>query len=201
MIRKSIIRKNPEVIKVLEKNRKEEAQESNLKYQQEFVEFKSLIPVEEQELIDREFERSNSYINLKDRKIEREFNKIKSGEKSNLKRVADLLYLELYEFPMVSKFKVMKKLGISMSILNDKITKLNFYSNYPLTIIPVPKKRGYIQAITKNIEDAERWERQKFRTIESMIKIKDKGSLLISKTRRNRQRKKQLVKVKVKNKR
>jgi len=186
----TIISEDEEVKKVIKQNQKERQRESNLKFSGGFITEKITLPIEEKIRFDQEYERINSYVDLKESKLDREFNK----KDSVLKKVGNFLYQKLYDFPDVAKSEVAKQLSISILNVEQKISKLNFYNKYPLTIIPVTNKKGYVQAITRDEEDALRWERRKFRTIESMSHIKDKGTLLMKKFTRNKERKKIIIK-------
>ncbi len=197
-IRKTPIKEESIVKKAIKKNKQEKDTKDihKLNKNQTFVKFETYLPPEEQEKIDEEYERANDYISIKERKIRKLFN----DKKSNLRRLADFLYIKLYEFPMVDKKEVSKKLKMSVGSMAINISKLNFYSQYPLTIIPVYRKKDFIQAITKNEEDAGDWERRKFRTIASMDKTREKGVFIMGKLGERLAEKKQRIKVSVSHK-
>lgn len=146
------------------------------------IKFETYISPEEKQKINEEFEKTNEYSFIKEKKIEEKLN----NKKSKFKKVADYLYRKLYEYPMLNKKDICSFLQVSQGSLNNYIHQLNFCSQYPITIIPVRKKKGFIQAITKNEDDAEDWDKRKFRTIVSLTKIREKGNYLMGKIREKR---------------
>ncbi len=190
------IRNKKEIKKIIEENEKQKVKTRDIKDQSYYVTDVTTLPIHEKERIDFEYERANSYVNLKEEKLEEQF----KNKEGNLKKVGDFLYNYLYDNAMVSKMEVARKLHISIANVNDKISKLNFYSGYPLTIIPVCGKKNFVQAITNSEADSISWEGKKFRTIESMQHTKDKGELLMKKLRKVKNKQKQKVKIMVKQK-
>lgn len=166
-----------EIKDIKERNRIESRKEHQALYQEGFVRTNIVLPIEEKFKIDQEYERSNSYKELQDKKIEHRWNK----KNSQLKRIGDYFYKKLYDFPDVALHEVSVTLNIKVYSIKVAIKDLNFYSKYPLTIIPVPNKAGYVQSIYYNESDSNKWERKKFRTIETMSQIKDKGEFLMNK--------------------
>jgi hypothetical protein len=170
------LKDNKELNEIKLKNKNQVKEIQRLK-KEDLIKEEIIIPIYDKLKIEEEYERSNSYRELKNNLIEKKWN----NKNSSLKKIGDYLYKKLYDFEYISIREVSEELRINIQSVKQSITTLNFYSKYPLTIIPVKNKKGYIQAISRNETDAIDWERRKFRTIETMSQTKEKGELLMSK--------------------
>jgi K+/H+ antiporter YhaU regulatory subunit KhtT len=183
------VREDEEVKKIIKENKIEENKRKNEKY---LVTEVISLPIEDKLKLEQEYERSNSYKELKDNLIEKKWHKTNSS----LKKIGDYLYKKLYDYPIVSLSETSEKIGLKVNLIKQSIGDLNFWRGYPLTIIPVPKKKGYVQSILKNETDGVDWERKKSRSIDTMEQTKDKGELLMRKFFRDKPKLKEKIAIK-----
>ena len=147
------------------------------------------VPIERARSLDKRVSTDISYVKLKEQKIRNNFNNLKS----NLRRVADYIYQRFEK--EVSYKEMSKAFKISVGSVKQVISELNFWSEYPLQMIPVPKKKGWIKSCLKDPEDTEKYLKRKSRTIASMEQVFNNTEIRV----KIKQKPKQKVKVKVKN--
>lgn len=94
---------------------------------------------------------------------------------------------------IISYQKISSTLDIPKNSVKLIICHLNFWSEYPLTWIPVPKMKEFIQSVLRNELDYDRWDRRKGKTIMTMEQVKDKAEVTVS-SKRKAQKKKIKVK-------
>jgi len=152
--------------------------------------FISKIPVEIENEINKDVERDVVYSDLKQKTLDRLFN----NPKSPLRKVGDYLWLN-YTKGAISYDEIAKVLGMSKEVVIQRVSQLNFYNKFPLTMMPVPKMKGYIQSVLNNDTDYDNWDLKKQRTIVSMEQVRGKAK----KTTRAKERTKKQQKQKVQN--
>ncbi len=130
----------------------------------------SKVPIEVENKINKEVERDIAYSNLRQDKFHKLFNK----PNSVLRKIGDYLLMN-YQKGEISYKEIRDILGFSEDSIKLKVSELNFYKNFPLTMIPVPKRKGYIQSCLRNDTDYENWDLKKQRTIVSMEQVKYKA--------------------------
>ena len=130
------------------------------------------ISPELKKMMDKRLEEDNNYISLRHARIHRKFNKIGG---SNLKRLGDYIWYNIYQKIELDKKEICNSLKIRMSSVTCLIGELNFYKLFPLTIVPVTGKKGFIRAITTDKGDYIKWKKRKLRTMSSMEEVYDKG--------------------------
>ena len=116
--------------------------------------------------------------------------------KSKIRKIGDYLLMN-YSKGAISYEEISKILGISENGVKLRVTHLNFYKHFPLTMIPVPKMKGYIQSCLRSDTDYENWDLKKQRTIVSMEQVRTKAKK-ITKAKENTTEK-QKVKIEVRN--
>lgn len=154
------------------------------------VPFVSNIPIEKE----REFnEQINAELEVEREKTDRirkTFNNLDSG----LRKVADYLWVNLNK--EISYEQMGKDLNIPESSCKIHVGELNFFNGFPITMIPVPKKTGWIKSVLDNEEDYEKWDRKKLKTITSMTVVRTKAQKTIKAKRTTKKKVKQKVKIK-----
>ena len=86
----------------------------------------------------------------------------------------------------VSTSEIAKKVKSTEGVVTINVADLNFWGEFPLQMIPVPKKKGHIKSCLKDPEDTAKFLKRKSRTIASMeqvytntetrVKIKEGGN-------------------------
>ena len=147
------------------------------------------VPVEKERELNKRVSADISYIKLKEQKIRNRFN----NPRSNLRKVADYIYQRFEK--EISYEEISKELKISEGSVRHAVIELNFWSEYPLQMIPVPKKKGWIKSCLKDPEDTEKYLKRKSRTIASMEQVYNNTETRI----KVKQKPKQKVKTKNKN--
>lgn len=123
------------------------------------------VPVEKEGELNKRISTDISYTKLKEQIIRKNFHNLKS----NLRKVADYISLKFAE--ELSYDEMFKELGITKESIKQEVAKLNFWSEYPLQMIPVPKKKEWIKSCLKDPEDTEKYLKRKSRTIASMEQV------------------------------
>jgi len=147
------------------------------------------VPVERAQQLNERVSRDIAYTSEKQKKIAKEYNNPKS---TKLRRVAE--YLWKHHQKILSYEQIAEEFNISESSAKGYVAKLNFYKGFPMTWIPVPKNKGFIQGSLNSYTDYENWDIKKQRTISSMEEVKYKAEKISD------GKKKQKQKVKVKQK-
>lgn len=132
----------------------------------------SYISAEVADDVDKEFEESNTYKELMQEKLLKQFN----SKKSRLSMVGKYLWKKIYTKPVLSKTEITRDLRISIAALNGYISKLNQFRGYGLTLIPVKGKRGFIRAVTSDRNDYEAWKNTKKKSLYALETTLDKGT-------------------------
>lgn len=149
--------------------------------------FSANIPIEKEQEIDKKINLEMMYEKQKDKRIEKTFN----NPLSNLKKIADYLWINLNK--ELSYKQIAEDLGMKEDGVKINIAELNYFKGFPITMIPIPKKAGYIQSVLNNTEHYERWDKKKMMTITSMSAVKNKAETISNS--KKRVRKQQKVKV------
>ncbi len=148
------------------------------------IPFITTTPVDVQEVINREVKAEMFYEKEREKKIQVAFN----NKNSALRSIADFLYEHLNE--EISYKQISKEFKIPISTTKICVADLNFFKGFPITMIPIPKKTGYIQSVLDNDEDYENWDRKKMKTITSMGAVRTKAGKITSSKRRFRKKQK-----------
>lgn len=146
------------------------------------IPFIAEIPVEKENKWNKEIETEVFYEKQREAKIRKTFN----NPKSNLRRVANYIWQHLNDelsYPIISN-----DLKISEKSIKLIVSDLNFYNGFPITLIPIPKMKGYIQSVLDNEDNYEKWDRKKMKTITSMNQVKAKAEIITSSKKRNRKK-------------
>lgn len=152
------------------------------------IPFISHVPIEKEHEFEEEAKIELTYEIEKNNKLHKLFN----DKTSKLRRIGDYLWDHLNE--QLSYKQIAKDLGMTEGAVRLRVGELNFYKRFPITMMPIPKKKGFIQSVLDNEEDYERWDIKKMRTITSMGAVRTKANKVTSSKRKIR--KKQVVKVK-----
>lgn len=155
------------------------------------IPFMASIPIEKEREFDEKIETEMFYEKEREKKIQISFN----NKNSALRKIADYLYEHINQ--PISYQKISKKLKIPESTIRCHVADLNFFKGFPITMIPIPKKTGFIQSVLEDEEDYENWDRKKMKTITSMTAVKKKAEKETSAKRRTR--KKQKIEIPIKN--
>jgi len=142
------------------------------------------IPVELEQKLNTEVDLEIYLEKQRDKRIEITFN----NSTSNLKRVADYLWIHINK--EISYKEISEALGIPEGSVKVCITDLNSYRGFPITMIPVPKKKGYIQSVLNNDEDYSKWDLKKTKTITTMKMVKGKAERITSSKKKVRKQQK-----------
>ncbi|MFH1276242.1 MAG: hypothetical protein ABIH82_03950 [Candidatus Woesearchaeota archaeon] len=140
------------------------------------------IPVAKEMEIDKEINIEMIFEKEKMEKIRKTYNK-----PTNLRKVADYLWTHLNE--KLSYKKISEETGIDKDAIKILICDLNYYNGFPITMMPVPKKPGFIQSVLDNDEDYEAWDRKKMKTIVTMTQVRGKAGKIVSAKKRTRREK------------
>jgi DNA-directed RNA polymerase specialized sigma subunit len=144
------------------------------------IPFLANIPIEQEREINDKVNIEMIYEREKDKRIQRHFN----NPTSNLKKVADYLWTRINQ--EISYEEISEALGISEGSIRIYVSELNYFKGFPLTMIPIPKKKGYIQSVLNNEEDYQKWDKKKMMTITSMSVIKNKAEKITSSKKKAR---------------
>jgi len=144
------------------------------------IPFISNVPVEKEEEISSKVKSEMMYEKERERKIGVSFN----NANSRIRKVADYLWSNINQ--KISYEMIAGDLDIPESTAKYCVSELNFYKGFPITMIPVPKKAGYIQSVLDNENDYEDWDRKKMKTITTMSGVKDKAEKITSSKRKVR---------------
>jgi hypothetical protein len=126
------------------------------------------VPTEVSSAINERVSEDLSYTNLREKKIETTYNNIR--KQTNLRKVGEYL-LNNWTSGEISINSISRALRINSASIKIIISDLNFWRQYPLKMIPVPKRIGYIQSCLKDINVTEKYLRRKSRTIASMEQV------------------------------
>jgi hypothetical protein len=141
------------------------------------VPFIANIPVEKEIELNQQVDAEIVYEKSKLASIEKRYNKINSP----LRKVGTYIYNWFADHTEISIEKIANDLNMNEYSVRILICELNYCDSYPLpTLMPVPKKRGYFQLVTKNQEHYERWDKRKMRTIVSMTHVREKANTIVS---------------------
>lgn len=138
------------------------------------IPFVADIPIQQEQEMNDEVDLEIALEKKKDERIEKTF----INPTSNLRRIGDYLYTNLNK--EISYKQIAKDLDISEGNIKICVCELNYYKKFPITMIPVPKKAGYIQSVLKNDEDYEKWDLKKTKTITTMKAVKGKARKITS---------------------
>jgi hypothetical protein len=152
------------------------------------IPFIANIPVAKEMEMDEEINIEMVFEKEKMERIRKTYNK----PTTNLRKVADYLWLHLNE--ELSYKKISGETGIDEGAIKILICDLNYYNGFPITMIPVPKKPGFIQSVLDNDEDYETWDRKKMKTIVTMSQVRGKANKITSSKKRTRKEVKQAKK-------
>jgi AraC-like DNA-binding protein len=150
------------------------------------IPFVANIPVEVEERLNEQANQEITYLDLKNKRTLKKFMDV-SGK---LRLVADYLsdYFRANFMNDVSYDEIARALGISEQEVKNIISELAGWDNYPFVIIRTPKKSGFIQLHSKNLEDTEKWITTALRHITSRQQRLDKTVNATQIKRRERKR-------------
>jgi len=152
------------------------------------IPFVANIPIEKEEEFNRKINTEMFYENDRTRKIQKRFN----NKTSRLRIIADYLWEHLNK--QISYKQISEDLEIPESTTRLMVADLNFFKGFPITMMPVPKRKGFIQSVLENDADYEKWDRKKMKTITSMSAVKNKAERITESKRKQRIKIKQTVK-------
>jgi len=128
------------------------------------------VPIEIEQKESERVAKDIAYNSEKQRRLARAYNNPKG---TKLRRVAEFLWLHHQE--ILHYKEIAEDISISEGSAKGYVASLNFFDGFPMTWIPVPKRKGYIQGSLNNYTDYESWDIKKQRTIGSMEQVKDKA--------------------------
>ena len=159
------------------------------------VPFVANIPVELEQELNKRVSTDVAYVKLKEEKISKTYNRKKII--TTLRKVGDFL---LNNFSKEVSYKqIADKLKTSEMVIRQCVSDLNFWSEYPLQMIPIPKKAGFIKSCLKDPEDTAKFLKKKARTIATMEQVYTNTEVR-ARIKEKPQRKKEAIEVKVKSK-
>jgi predicted DNA-binding transcriptional regulator len=126
------------------------------------------VPPEVSSSINERVTEDVTYVNLRAKAIEKTYNNLK--KQTALRKVGEYL-LNNWNRGELSVKQIARALGISEGSVKLFIADLNFWGAYPLKMIPVRGRAGYIQSCVKDINVTEQYLKQKSRTIASMEQV------------------------------
>jgi len=126
------------------------------------------IPPEVSSAIDDRVAEDSAYVAARTKSIEKTYNNLK--RRTGLRKLGEYL-LNHWQKGEISYKEISREAGIKESIIKLYLADLNFWTQYPLKMLPVPKKPGWIQSILKDINVTEKYLRRKSRTIASMEQV------------------------------
>jgi hypothetical protein len=134
---------------------------------------------------------SNGLINPITVRVKGNGYEIISGERRwKAHQIADLDKIQVIvkEYRNEGDSMIARALGISEQEVKNIISELAGWDNYPFVIIRTPKKSGFIQLHSKNLEDTEKWITTALRHITSRQQRLDKTVNATQIKRRERKR-------------
>ena len=131
------------------------------------VPFVSNVPVEVETEMNKRISADISYTKIKENKISKTYNNKKP---TRIRMVGEYL---LNNFSKEVSYKeIQEKLKLaSEGLARMAVADLNFWSEYPLQMIPVPKKKGFIKSCLKDPLDTQKYLKSKSRTIATMEQV------------------------------
>jgi len=157
------------------------------------IPFMANIPIEKEQEFNEKVDIELFYEKQKDMRIEKSYN----NPTTHLRKVADYLWLNLNK--ELSYNQISESLNIPEGTVRGCVSDLNYFNGFPITMIPIPKKTGYIQSVLKNDDHYEKWDRKKMKTITTMSRIKDKAEKITSSKKKTKHKIKQEEVIIVKN--
>jgi predicted DNA-binding transcriptional regulator len=126
------------------------------------------VPPEVSSSINERVAEDITYVTLKAKIIEKTYNNLR--KQTALRKVGEYL-LNNWNRGELSINEIARALKISEGSVKLLIADLNFWGAYPLKMIPIRGRAGYIQSCVKDIEVTEQYLKQKSRTIASMEQV------------------------------
>lgn len=152
------------------------------------------IPVEVEQKLTELSNKDITYLKIHSEKILKRY----LNNSSSLRKVADYLsdFFKENFMETLSYDRIAKELNLSEGTVKIVVGELAGWENYPFTIIASPKKKGYFQLSSKNLEDTENWITSQSRNIATREQrvAKTRNAILVKK----KGSKKQKEKIKVK---
>jgi hypothetical protein len=108
-----------------------------------------------------------TYTSMRTKSIAQTYNNPKI---TNLRKVGEYLLANWMRGELDTK-AISRKLGIEENSVKILIAELNFFTEFPLKMIPVRGKPGFIQNSLKDFELTEKYLRKKSRTIATMEQV------------------------------
>jgi len=156
------------------------------------------IPPEVSSRINQRVAEDTTYVTLRARAIEKTYN---NAQITNLRKIGEYL-LSNWLKGEISVKQIARETGVAEGSVKILIADLNFWREYPLKMIPVKGKPGFIQNSLKDINTTEQYLRQKSRTIASMEQVYENvdTQMSVKKEESEPQRRKEVVEKKQKSK-
>lgn len=133
------------------------------------IPFVADIPIEVEQELNKRVATDVSYVKLKEEKISKTYNSKRGGKITILRKVGEHL---LNNFSKELSYKeIAKKVNSTEGVVYINVADLNFWGEYPLQMIPVPKKKGHIKSCLKDPDDTAKFLKRKSRTIASMEQV------------------------------
>jgi len=146
------------------------------------------VPPEVSTRISERVTRDVDYVTMKQERIKNTYENINI---TNLRKVGDYLWSNFSKELSIKEISRTLKIGEgSVKLL---IADLNFWSEYPLKMVPIPKKAGYIQNSMKSPEITEKYLKKKARTISTMEQVYENVDLQMQVKKPKKARRKQKV--------
>lgn len=152
------------------------------------------IPVELENKLTTQAKQDITYLNLKNQRTLKRFMKTNS----KLRQVADFIsdYFKNNPVDILSYQEIADSLHFSEGEVRSVVCELAGWDKYPFVIINSPKKTGYFQLHSKDLEDTEKWITKQQRQIASKEQRLDKTQNAILVKRKTKTRLTKKIKIK-----
>lgn len=140
------------------------------------------IPVETALEIDEAVKEQVSYTKLREQKIAKHWVKIGSP----WRKIGDYIYNHFQE--EISYKDLAEEGDVTEDTARLIVTDLNFYRLYPLRLVPISKRKGFIQSCLKDPNTTDRILRRRKRTIASMEQVIEniEAAVMVKATKREK---------------
>ncbi len=126
------------------------------------------IPPEVSSAVEDRVSEDVAYVVAREKAIEKTYNNLK--RRTSIRKLGEYLLNNWNKGEFIIS-DLCRATGSKENVVKMHIADLNFWRQFPLKLIPVPKKAGHLQSVLKDINTTEKYLRRKSRTIASMEQV------------------------------
>lgn len=126
------------------------------------------IPPEVSSAVEERVSEDVAYVVAREKAIEKTYNNLR--KRTTIRKIGEYLLNNWSQGEFTIK-ELCRATSSKENVVKIHIADLNFWRQFPIKLIPVPKKAGCIQSVLKDINVTEKYLRRKSRTIASMEQV------------------------------